>query len=195
MQHLPKLQSAFQGKGIDNTKDFSLNLKCSFCEYQARSIGGLKTHITRKHTKYDESISSFKCENCDEVFENSKDLKDHLFQHSYRRGGELNYKCDECDFWGPNRLTMNMHFKRLHSETMTCGMCKFEASKLEDLDIHTFTCEMYKCNDCGKKFNISHDIKSHMKENHDDGSLFHYKRNRNNQEIFDENFFLSEQMF
>ena len=71
-------------KQHDNGKtiDSSMNLKCSLCEYQARSISGLKTHITRKHTKYDESIISFKCENCDEVFENSQDLKDHLIQHS-----------------------------------------------------------------------------------------------------------------
>ena len=40
-----------------------------------------------------------------------------------------------------------MHIKRNHSEIITCGMCDFEAKDIEILDTHTFTCEMYKCND------------------------------------------------
>ena len=31
----------------------------------------------------------------------------------------LNYKCDECEFWGPNTLTMEVHVKKVHCETIT----------------------------------------------------------------------------
>ena len=40
-----------------------------------------------------------------------------------------------------------MHIQRNHCETITCGMCDYEAKDFENLDIHTFTCEMYKCNE------------------------------------------------
>ena len=41
---------------------------------------------------------------------------------------------------------------RRHSETISCGMCNFEANQIETLDTHTFTCEMYKCNECEISF-------------------------------------------
>ena len=56
--------------------------KCSSCDYQARSSHGLKSHISRKHTKYDENLSSYKCEFCGSEFGTCKDLKEQMFKHS-----------------------------------------------------------------------------------------------------------------
>ena len=113
--------------------------KCSFCDFQARSSNGLRIHMNRKHTKYDENESSFQCENCGKEFSRACALKEHMISHSYQK---LQFKCDECDFWGPNQHTMKMHIKRNHSEIITCGMCDFVAKDIEILDTHTFTCEM-----------------------------------------------------
>ena len=85
-------------------------------------------------------ITSFQCENCGKEFRSSSDLKEHMISHSYQK---LQFKCHECDFWGPNTHTMKMHIKRIHSETIECGMCDFRAKDVEILDTHTFTCEMY----------------------------------------------------
>ena len=38
----------------------------------------------------------------------------------------LKFKCDECDFWGPNAHTMKMHYFRLHCENVSCGSCNLE---------------------------------------------------------------------
>ena len=69
--------------------------------------------MNRKHTKYDESMTLFQSENCDKEFRSSRDLKEHMISHAYQK---LQFKCDECDFWGPNKHTMKMHIKRIHSE-------------------------------------------------------------------------------
>ena len=70
-------------------------------------------------------------------------------------------QCDECDFWGPNAQTMKMHFQRLHSENVACGICSLEMKDIETLDIHTSTCEIFKCSWCDNSFNNVSDIKSH----------------------------------
>ena len=102
------------------------------------------------------------------------------------------------DFWGPNKHTMKMHIQRNHSEIITCGMCNFEAKDIEILDTHTFTCEMYKCNDmeCGKTFLILNDLKSHMNsEHHGLSAISHFKRHLSNQEFFDETFHFVSDLF
>ena len=116
-------------------------------------------------------------------------MKEHMFQHSFKRCDELKYRCDESDFWGPNEHTMKMHMYRDHSEIIACAMCNFEAKEEDILDTHTFTCEMFKCNNCQSTFNMLHDTKTHMsKEHNGNGSLWHYKINVFNQEFFEETY-------
>ena len=67
-----------------------------------------------------------------------------MISHSYQ---QLKFKCDECDFWGLNKQTIKMHIRRIHSETIACGICDFEVRYIETLDTHTLTSEMYQCND------------------------------------------------
>ena len=109
--------------------------KSDLCEFKLTSTNVLKTHIARKHTKYSEVWKQIKCEICEKVFSNEKELLDHMISHSFKDAEHLKFKCDECEFWGPNAHTMKMHFKRLHSDIISCGMCDFEAKDLETLDI------------------------------------------------------------
>ena len=83
-----------------------MKFKCPFCDYQARSSNSLKSHISRKHTKYDENLSSYKCEFCGNEYGNGTDLKEHMFQHLFKR-------CDQLK-WGLN-----------HSEIVACTMCNY----------------------------------------------------------------------
>ena len=88
------------------------------------------------------------------TIQSEKELKNHIISHSYKAAGDLQFKCDECDFWGPNAQTMVMHFRRNHSENISCGLCDFEAKDIETLDIHTLTYEIFICNRvyCGKYY-------------------------------------------
>ena len=112
-----------------------------------------------------------------------------MITHSYSESSHFKFKCDECGFWGPNEHSMKMHFKRLHSETISCGMCDYQAPDLEKLDIHTFTCELYKCEKCDERLHSFSDIKMHIEKEHKGySSLRHYYRWKSNEEFFTENY-------
>ena len=40
--------------------------------------------MNRKHTKYDENVTSFQCETCGKEFRSSSDLKEHMISHAYQ---------------------------------------------------------------------------------------------------------------
>ena len=84
---------------------------------------------------------------------------------------------------------MKMHFRRVHSENISCGICNLEVKDIETLDIHTFICERFQCNWCAKSFNNVSDMKIHGKKEHKGRStLYHYKQTRINEEFFSETF-------
>ena len=41
---------------------------------------------------------------------------------------------------------MDVHFKKTHSENVTCALCDLQADDVENLDIHLSNWETYKCN-------------------------------------------------
>ena len=148
------------------------NLQCPDCDFKSNSKQGLKVHMKRKHTSYTEENQPSKCEICDEEFSwNGKPLSNeeivkHMISHSYKCSSKLKYKCDECEFWGPTTLTMEVHVKKKHSEKITCGLCDYEVNDIETLETHLFTCEIYACRDCKKTFKTFPDIKSHINKDH-----------------------------
>ena len=89
-----------------------------------------------------------------------------MISHAYKCSSDLQFKCDECEFWGPNSLTMEVHVKKLHSEKINCGLCNYEASELESLETHMNTCEIYKCSDCKKSVKTLIDMKNHLRNEH-----------------------------
>ena len=99
--------------------------------------------------------------------------------HSYR---EAHYKCEECDFVGESEITMEVHLGKVHSDKYECGLCDFEAMTLENLELHLFSCEVYKCNYCEKKFKCIKDVKDHIEEMKYSGGyefIIHLKMDRN----------------
>ena len=113
-----------------------------------------------------------------------------MIAHSYKKSDLLKFKCDECDFWGPNAQTMKMHFRRLHCEKVSCGICDLEMRDIETLDTHTLTCQMFKCNWCDASFSDISELKCHSKQQHKGKNyITHYKRMRNNDDFFSDDFF------
>ena len=76
---------------------------------------------------------------------------------------------------------------RAHSNILDCGPCDAEFNKLEDLDLHLTTCEVYMWRYCRKKETTVSDIKKHVKENHIDGAIIdHAKSSRRSKDQFTE---------
>ena len=95
----------------------------------AGSERGLMSHKGRKH-KEENSKFPRTCELCDFVFENKKEMKKHMLSHSYHR---VEYKCEECDFYGKDDLAMEIHYRKTHSDQLECGLCENVFSDLESL--------------------------------------------------------------
>ena len=98
---------------------------CTDCNFTTTSKQGLKTHVKRKHTNLHLDKYPKTCEFCDTEVDDEKQMKLHLKCHTYKEPEDLKYKCEDCDYWGPNELTMEMHTKRCHSEHFDCGLCDF----------------------------------------------------------------------
>ena len=70
-----------------NRKDTMINLSSDYCQFQAKSKGGLKRHITVQHNKPSLKLT---CDKCDYTSEIKWDLRKHLmskhetFLHSSR---------------------------------------------------------------------------------------------------------------
>ena len=153
--------------------------KCNVCDFEANTKQGLGVHIKRKHTSYTEESLPNKCEICDHEFINfenkpwsKQEIENHIMSHSYQSSDYLNYKCSECEFWGPNSLTMELHIKKFHSENITCGLCGYEAKSIEDLETHSATCETYGCSECEDIFKNLCEIKEHTDKAHQGKELW-----------------------
>ena len=68
-------------------------------------------------------------------------------------------------------MTMQVPYQKTHVEQISCGLCTHESTETDSLETHLFTCEIYKCNSCGKKFKSLSDIKSHISEEHKKNTL------------------------
>ena len=90
------------------------------------------SHIGRKH-KIENGNFPRTCDLCDFVIKNEKHFKKHMLSHSYKR---IEYKCEECEFYGTDELAMEIHIKKVHSEMIECGLCD---SVFEDPD----KCELH----------------------------------------------------
>ena len=125
---------------IKKVKKHEQQFLCQVCEFQATSKNNLKVHMKRKHTSYSDESLPVNCDICEEKFIDvvgkpwdKERIDQHRISHSYKCSSKLNYKCEECEFWGPNTLTMEMHVKKQHSEKISCGMCDLEIKQMEEL--------------------------------------------------------------
>ena len=177
---------------------------CHVCDFRASSKNGLKVHIKRKHTSYSAECLPVKCDICEEKFVNcigeawdKERIEEHRISHSYKCSSKLKYKCEECEFWGPNTRTMEMHVKKLHSEDISCGICDLKVKNVEELETHLVTCEVYRCSDCKTKFSTVSDIKKHINKDHKGRNvcLTHLKTNRDHFDFIDDNFYTSREFF
>ena len=156
------------------------SFKCVQCEFEASSERGLQSHVGRKHKAENKKYPST-CDLCDFEFKNEKEMKKHMYSHSYNN---IQFKCDECDFFGSDELSMELHFRKTHNETVECALCDSTFKDTATLDIHIFTCEVYRCNKCQLNLKTLSDLKKHIVEEHEGQStkIYHAKQDRKNKE-------------
>ena len=83
---------------------------------------------------------------------------------------------------------MEVHLGRVHADVQECGLCDFQAKNSEELELHLFTCEIFKCSRCDHKSKILSEAKEHLLNYHEKkhyAEIIHAKLNRKNDENVD----------
>ena len=73
-------------------------------------------------------------------------------------------------------FTMEVHYTQYE-----WGLCDFVANSFESLETHLSTCEIFKCDECEKRFQTISDMKAHIETDHEESSYFtimHAKQSR-----------------
>ena len=96
-------------------------------------------------------------------------MKFHMKCHSYK---QIEYKCEECNYWCGNEQSMEVHIVFAHCANFECGLCEFVGGDSETLKTHLFTCEIYECKECDFRYNTLAEVKHHVCEEHTKGKTF-----------------------
>lgn len=138
------------------TGDFS----CILCGVKCTRIEALNAHLIRKHTKQCE----YPCKECGKPFKLRGDLTTHTRLHHR----ELPVNCHICGKEMRNSHSLYMHQKHNHFKPkFKCTQCKKRLATQENLDQHMLTQHIKKekcvCEECGKTFAESFDLRNHMR--------------------------------
>ena len=138
-------------------------IKCTLCDFETCSDKGMKVHMTRKHTKISTVKYPKKCDLCEKQFGNAAEFKQHMKTHSYK---EAKFKCEDCNFVGKSKETMEVHLGRSHTDLFECGLCEIDFKSSDNLETHLKTCEIFRCRRCYRKEKTITNIKAHAEKKH-----------------------------
>jgi KRAB domain-containing zinc finger protein len=133
---------------------------CSICQYTAMSRESLKaheaSHLNEEH----------KCEECEYVSTNPRQLRDHVYYHHKL---VKSFQCIYCPFKAKKRCAMDLH-EATHSTTQNymCDKCNFKTGRLDYLNRHKFLHmpPRYVCDLCDYKTHDSGNYSTHKRVKH-----------------------------
>ena len=93
---------------------------------------------------------------------------------------ELEFKCTKCEYVTTSEKGLKVHTTKTHTCSLNCEICDFKAQTEKVLEIHLFTCELYRCSKCEFKSRRLSQTKAHMQKQHGTGDHFlnHLKMDR-----------------
>ncbi|XP_046386948.1 zinc finger protein 142-like isoform X2 [Ischnura elegans] len=142
LQMFPCSQCDYEGTrsnlAVHRFRTHNKGYKCSKCEYQSVTEGGVERHerifhstedvrayacgvcsyrgVTRKqlheHTKYQhrEGVAKHSCPACQKMFKTQVQLKHHILSHSLERL----YACKGCSYRAKHRQSLHLHIRHCH---------------------------------------------------------------------------------
>ena len=183
-------------KSKNNEKNEDTSFKCKDCEFYTTSKRGLRVHIKKKHTNLKSDVFPIECDFCDDKLESEKEMKAHLKNHMCK---EAVFKCEDCNFFGENWSTMDVHHGKNHSKDFECGLCDYKAKTLQRLETHLNTCESYICDaeNCSFSGKTLKSMENHIRKVHgnDNTEVLHAKLDRKDEDHIIETKYLSHDLF
>ena len=114
-----------------------MHYNCNLCSFTTHYRKGLKIHKRKIH-------KSHSCELCEDVFDTARDLKIHVYTHSYTTENQKE-KCKTCEFESTGVYTMEVHIGKCKLNNFECGLFERKIDSLPALELHLKTCEIYEC--------------------------------------------------
>ena len=124
----------------------------------------MKTYIEHfeKPQEKTSGISSKKCETCEQIFTNTKELKVHANEV------HKEFNCQLCDYRDNKEDNVQNHMIVMHTQ-FKCHLCSFVSRSGDELDSH-LTREHFKptftCDKCDASCHTERMLKEHMNRNH-----------------------------
>ena len=148
--------------------------KWADCGFKSSTENGLRIHQGKKHA------AKPSCDICAKKFETYREMKIHRYTHSYKGTPFAQEQvCQNCQFKCKIVESMEVHLGKCGSEPFECGLCETTFDKLEMLEIHLNTCEIFECSICAERFRDLSDMKKHMQKHHKSSkNIYHLKIDR-----------------
>ena len=145
----------------------SVGFPCENCDFNAKSNGGLQTHIRAKHKEISENsencensenhlepdivvldsvvVNSFKCKSCDLTFKNEIDLEKHsCLNHEETQHSIVESTCNECDISFGNKDDLEKHLSLKHKNDIETDNCEIKLEVFALVDIENDVLEARK---------------------------------------------------
>ena len=138
-------------------------VKCPQCDLNFLSAEGMEKHQKRVHAPKESPAgkpTSFKCENCDELFSSKLDFKKHRDPQKL-----LCRKCqeDKQKFVCENKCELIKHVRKMHKKDLMMKKQNIlESKKLQRMKMT----RRHQCIQCNKVFKDNSFLELHMKEEH-----------------------------
>lgn len=137
-------------------------VKCPQCDLNFLSAEGMEKHQKRVHApKETGKPTSFKCENCDELFSSKLDFKKHRDPQKL-----LCRKCqeDKQKFVCENKCDLIKHVRKMHKKDLM--MKKQNIIESKKLQKRMQLARRHQCIQCNKVFKDNNFLELHLKEEH-----------------------------
>ncbi|XP_031620318.1 zinc finger protein 181-like [Contarinia nasturtii] len=143
---------------------------CMKCKNRFETLQALKQHVFQKNEC---TIAQLTCKVCNKTFDNKKRMSQHMKTHEER----VKFICDKCGHQYANQFNLENHKSAMHGEYVDefeniykCRLCNEKYTNRTDLyshmKTHTNDTQRQICETCGKCFNNTHNLKSHVRSVH-----------------------------
>ena len=155
--------------GVHHNERFHI---CEFCMKDFSSKASLLNHMVFHDSKVHEvkdKLNKIKCELCDKVFHEMKDLKIHVYGvHKKMK----KYQCNYCEVSFTERNYLAKHIKTIHAQIKDyrCDACEKSYSDKNSLTFHIQAIhegEKHNCDSCESSYTFKSNLQKHIRVVHE----------------------------
>ena len=131
------------------------------CPYKTEIPFSLKRHLAENH-----NIGHvFQCNQCDYKI-GGPTSKAHMKTHMANHLNEKNFQCDQCEFAGNTKTSLERHLKRHNSNAAKyhCDECDYKSTDSSNFNAHKHCSVVLSCEDCDYNTKSRRGLREHSKK-------------------------------